>query len=32
VPRLDTVLVTHSDNDHYSVPTIPAFKSPSRTC
>src|SRR5215207_179142 len=21
VPRLDTVLVTHSDNDHYSVPT-----------
>jgi L-ascorbate metabolism protein UlaG (beta-lactamase superfamily) len=21
VPRLDAVLVTHSDNDHYSVPT-----------
>jgi L-ascorbate metabolism protein UlaG (beta-lactamase superfamily) len=22
VPRLDAVLVTHSDNDHYSVPTL----------
>ena len=21
VPRLDAILVTHSDNDHYSVPT-----------
>ena len=21
VPRLDAVLITHSDNDHYSVPT-----------
>src|SRR5947209_17250780 len=21
VPHLDTILVTHSDNDHYSVPT-----------
>ena len=22
VPRLDAVLVTHSDNDHYSVPPV----------
>jgi len=21
VPRLDAILITHSDNDHYSVPT-----------
>jgi L-ascorbate metabolism protein UlaG (beta-lactamase superfamily) len=25
VPRLDAVLVTHSDNDHYSVPTCTAL-------
>src|SRR5829696_5237882 len=25
VPRLDAVLVTHSDNDHYSVPTCRAL-------
>ncbi len=25
VPRLDAVLVTHSDNDHYSVPTCQAL-------
>ncbi|MGB8021120.1 MAG: MBL fold metallo-hydrolase [Candidatus Nanopelagicales bacterium] len=25
VPRLDSVLVTHSDNDHYSVPTLRAL-------
>jgi L-ascorbate metabolism protein UlaG (beta-lactamase superfamily) len=22
VPKLDAILITHSDNDHYSVPTI----------
>ena len=27
VPRLDAVLVTHSDNDHYSVPTCRALAS-----
>jgi L-ascorbate metabolism protein UlaG (beta-lactamase superfamily) len=37
VPRLDAVLVTHSDNDHYSVPTcrqlspIPGSSTPSST-
>ena len=27
VPRLDAVLVTHDDNDHYSVPTNRNLKS-----
>ena len=32
VPRLDAVLVTHSDNDHYSVPTCRDLAaSPART-
>jgi L-ascorbate metabolism protein UlaG (beta-lactamase superfamily) len=31
VPRLDAVLVTHSDNDHYSVPTNKALASVTRT-
>ena len=26
VPRLDAVLVTHSDNDHYSVPTLRTWR------
>jgi L-ascorbate metabolism protein UlaG (beta-lactamase superfamily) len=30
VPRLDAVLVTHSDNDHYSVPTNKAIASVTR--
>lgn len=30
VPRLDAVLVTHADNDHYSVPTIRDLKSVTR--
>lgn len=30
VPRLDAILVTHSDNDHYSVPTCLALKSVTR--
>jgi L-ascorbate metabolism protein UlaG (beta-lactamase superfamily) len=25
VPKLDAILVTHSDNDHYSVPTCRAW-------
>jgi L-ascorbate metabolism protein UlaG (beta-lactamase superfamily) len=31
VPRLDAVLVTHADNDHYSVPTNKALASVTRT-
>jgi L-ascorbate metabolism protein UlaG (beta-lactamase superfamily) len=31
VPRLDAVPVTHSDNDHYSVPTNKALASVTRT-
>jgi L-ascorbate metabolism protein UlaG (beta-lactamase superfamily) len=31
VPRLDAVLVTHSDNDHYSVPTNKALAAVTRT-
>lgn len=31
VPQLDAVLVTHSDNDHYSVPTNKALASVTRT-
>jgi L-ascorbate metabolism protein UlaG (beta-lactamase superfamily) len=32
VPGLDAILVTHSDNDHYSVPTSRAWlRSPART-
>ena len=31
VPRLDAVLVTHSDNDHYSVPTNKTLASVTRT-
>ncbi|MUN72880.1 MBL fold metallo-hydrolase [Enterococcus casseliflavus] len=27
VPHLDAVLITHSDNDHYSIPTIDKFVS-----
>ena len=30
VPRLDAVLVTHADNDHYSVPTTRDLKSVTR--
>src|SRR5689334_24797106 len=30
VPRLDAVLVTHSDNDHYSVPTNKALAAVTR--
>ena len=30
VPRLDAVLVTHADNDHYSVPTNRDLKSVTR--
>ena len=30
VPRLDAILVTHSDNDHFSVPTCVALKSVTR--
>ena len=30
VPRLDAVLVTHADNDHYSVPTSRALRSVTR--
>ena len=30
VPRLDAVLVTHADNDHYSVPTNKELKSVTR--
>lgn len=30
VPRLDAVLITHSDNDHYSVPTCVALKGVTR--
>lgn len=31
VPKLDAVLVTHADNDHYSVPTNRNLKSAART-
>ena len=31
VPRLDAVLVTHSDNDHYSVPTCRGLKPVTQT-
>ena len=31
VPQLDAILVTHSDNDHYSVPTCRALASVTRT-
>ena len=30
VPRLDAVLVTHSDNDHYSVPTLRIWRTSPR--
>lgn len=30
VPRLDAVLITHADNDHYSVPTNRSLKSVTR--
>jgi L-ascorbate metabolism protein UlaG (beta-lactamase superfamily) len=31
VPALNAVLVTHSDNDHYSVPTCRALAAPAPT-
>jgi len=31
VPRLDAVLVTHSDNDHYSIPTNQDLKAVTKT-
>ena len=31
IPRLDAILATHSDNDHYSVPTCKALASVTKT-